>query len=181
MCGLSCRPWVWRRRQRFRFTPGAWLLSRELPEGELSPTYHAELNPTGVGIPFRDVIDVAGRYPDRFIPGTTFDPRDPYAHDKLKAAVEIHGVRVFGEFKRRLRYDDPDVIDSSITAANSALTALSRDRGFTRKFLIDYQDRCFFARDDFSSRLYDFLLSLDLPQDALAKILAGNALRLVPV
>jgi len=28
-------------------------------------------------------------------------------------------------------------------------TALSRDLEFTRKFLIDYQDRCFFGRDQF--------------------------------
>ncbi len=254
-----------------------WLLSWEIPERELDTYYYAKLSPTGVGIPFRDVIDVAERYPARFIPGTTTDPRDPHALDRLKAAVDIYHVRVFGEFKLRMRYDDPDAIrlfqycgelglpvifhldvtfprhgvpsgwqwwygggienieaplrlcphtqflghapgfwreisadadqepkaypaDRPIVgrgrileyldkfpnlncdlSANSGLTALSRDLDFTRKFLIDYQDRVFFGRDEFNNRLYDLLVSLNLPDAVLAKILAGNALRLVPV
>ena len=89
----------------------AWLISWEAPEHEISPNYYGVTNPARpFGISFRDVIDLTERYPDRFIPGTTVDPRDPYAHDKLKAAVEIHGVRVFGEFKLRMRYDNPDVL-----------------------------------------------------------------------
>ena len=59
--------------------------------------------------------------------------------------------------------------------------ALSRDLEFTRKFLIDYQDRMLFGRDQFDNGLCDILLSLNLPADVLAKILSGNALRLVPV
>jgi predicted TIM-barrel fold metal-dependent hydrolase len=254
-----------------------WLLSWEVPEREMDPNYYQELNPTGVGIPFRDVIDVAERYPERFIPGTTTDPRDPHAHQKLKAAVDLFHVRVFGEFKLRLRYDDPDAIrmfhycgelglpvtfhlDATFPrrgvpserqwwyggglenmeaplrlcphtqflghapgfwreisadadkeplaypvgkpvvgrgllldyldkfpnlncdlSANSAHTALSRDLEFSRKFLIDYQDRMFFGRDGFNNEMYDLLVSLNLPPAVLARILAGNALRLVPV
>jgi predicted TIM-barrel fold metal-dependent hydrolase len=254
-----------------------WLLSWEIPERELDTYYYAKLSPTGIGIPFRDVIDVAERYPGRFIPGTTTDPRDPHALDRLKAAVDIYRVRVFGEFKLRMRYDDPDAIrlfqycgelglpvifhldvtfprhgvpsdwqwwygggienmeaplrlcphtqflghapgfwreisadadqepkaypaDRPIVgrgrileyldkfpnlncdlSGSSGHTALSRDLDFTRKFLIDYQDRVFFARDDFNNKLYDLLVSLNLPDAVLAKILAGNALRLVPV
>lgn len=254
-----------------------WLLSWEIPERELDTAYYAKLDPTGVGIPFRDVIDVAERYPDRFIPGTTTDPRDPHALQRLKAAVDIYRVRVFGEFKLRLRYDDPDAIrlfqycgelglpvvfhldvtfprhgvpsdwqwwygggienmeaplrlcphtqflghapgfwreisadaDQEPKAyptgkrivgrgrileyldkfpnlhcdlsGGSGYTALSRDLDFTRKFLIDYQDRVFFGRDDFNNKLYDLLVSLNLPGAVLAKIFAGNALRLVPV
>ena len=52
---------------------------------------------------------------------------------------------------------------------------------FTRKFLIDYQDRVLFGRDDFNNKLHDLLVSLNLPDTILAKIFAGNALRLVPV
>ncbi len=255
----------------------AWLLSWEIPEREIDPVYYGKLNPTGVGISFRDVIDVAERYPDRFIPGTTTDPRDPHAFQKLKAAIDLFGVRVFGEFKLRLRYDDSDAIrlfqycgelglpvvyhldvtfprhgvpsdwqwwygggienmeaplrlcphtqfqghgpgfwreisgdadqdavtypkDKPIVgrgrileyldkypnfncdlSGGSGFTALSRDRGFTRKLLIDYQDRMFFGRDEFNNKMYDLLVSLDLPDAVLAKILAGNALRLVPV
>ncbi|HVN82114.1 MAG TPA: amidohydrolase family protein [Terriglobia bacterium] len=254
-----------------------WLLSWELPEGELDPYYYSVLNPPGAGITFRDVIEVVERYPDRFIPGTTVDPRDPHAQDRLKAAVNIHRVRVFGEFKRRMRYDDPDVIrifqycgelglpvifhldvtmprhgvpnswqwwyggglenmeaplrlcpktqflghapgfwrEISADAdeeplvypkgkpivgrgrilqflekfpnlhcdlsGGSGQVALSRDLEFTRKFLIDYQDRMFFGRDQFDNGLYDILVSLNLPAEVLAKILSGNALRLVPI
>ncbi len=254
-----------------------WLLSWEVPEGELDPYYYSVLNPPGVGITFRDVIEVAERYPDRFIPGTTVDPRDPRAQDRLKAAVNIHRVRVFGEFKRRIRYDDPDVIrifqycgelglpvifhlDVTLPrqgianswqwwyggglenmeaplrlcpktqflghapgfwreisadadeeplvypkgkpvvgrgrivqflerfpnlhcdlSGGSGQVALSRDLEFSRKFLMDYQDRMFFGRDQFDNGLYDILISLNLPADVLAKILSGNALRLVPV
>ena len=254
----------------------AWLLSWEIPEREMDTGYYGSLSPTGIGITFHDVIDVAERYPNRFIPGTTVDPRDPYAHQKLKAAVDIHRVRVFGEFKLRMRYDDPDAIrlfhycgelglpvifhldvtfprhgvpssrqwwyggglenmeaplrlcrqteflghapgfwrEISADAdeeplgypkgkpiigrgrllqfldqfpnlncdlsAGSGYTALSRDLEFSRRFLIDYQDRMFFGRDQFGSDLYDLLNSLNLPGDVLAKILSGNALRLVP-
>ena len=254
-----------------------WLLSWEIPQREIDPAYYAKLDPNSVGISFRDVIDVAQRYPDRFIPGTTTDPRDPHALQKLKAAVDIYRVRVFGEFKLRLRYDDPDAIrlfqycgelglpvvyHLDVTfprhgvpsdwqwwygggienmeaplqlcphtnfqghgpgfwrelsgdadqmteqypkgkgierpgrivefldkypnfncdlSGGSGHTALSRDLEFTRKFLINYQDRMFFARDDFNNKMYDLLVSLNLPDDVLAKILAGNALRLVPV
>jgi hypothetical protein len=66
-------------------------------------------------------------------------------------------------------------------SAGSGHTALSRDKEFTRKFLIDYQDRMFFGRDDYNNDMYDLLVSLNLPPAVLAKILAGNALRLVPV
>jgi len=255
----------------------AWLLSWEVPEREMDTSYFATLNPAGIGIPLRDVIDVTERYPGRFVPGTTVDPRDPHAHERLKAAVDIHRVRVFGEFKLRLRYDDPDAIrlfqycgdlglpvifhldatfprhgvprsrqwwyggglenmeaalrlcpktqflghapafwreisgdadqeplaypqDKPIVghgrllqyldkfpnlncdlSANSGLTALSRDREFSRKFLIDYQDRMYFGRDQFNSQLYDLLIALGLPEEVLTKILSGNALRLVPL
>jgi len=66
-------------------------------------------------------------------------------------------------------------------SANSGLTALSRDLDFTRKFLTDYQDRVLFARDQYNNKLYDLLVSLNLPDAVLAKILAGNALRVVPL
>lgn len=253
----------------------AWLLSWEAPASEISPAYHDRLNPLALKIRFEDVIAVSEAYPDRFIPGTTMDPRDPYAPQKLKSAVEIFGVRVFGEFKRRLRYDNPDclrlfrvcgdlglpvlfhldvvlpvgsvqrswqwwyggdihAVEAALKAcpgtvfighapgfwreisgdadqetasypagkpvkpggrllrlldtyenlycdisAGSGYTALTRDLDFTRKFLVDYQDRILFGRDEFSSRHLDLLFSLNLPQPVLRKILGDNARRLV--
>ena len=255
----------------------AWLISWEAPEQEISPNYYEVNNPTGIGIQFADVIDLCERYPDRFIPGTTVDPRDPHAHAKIKAAVDIHGVRVFGEFKLRMRYDDPDCLrlfqyvgelglpvifhldvtfprhevpeerqwwyggslenmepalklcpdtqfighapgfwreisgdaddetetyprEKPVTpgglilqyldkypnlncdlSAGSAFTAMTRDLDFTRRFMIDYQDRLLFGRDAFDNRMYDLLISLDLPDAALGKILSGNAIRMTSV
>ena len=66
-------------------------------------------------------------------------------------------------------------------SAGSGYTALTRDLEFSRKFLLAYQDRMFFGRDQFSHELNDLLGSLSLPDNVLAKILSGNALRLVPV
>ncbi len=254
-----------------------WLLSWEVPDDEIAPEYFASLNPLGVGIPFADVVRQCEMFPDRFLPGYAIDPRRPYAREKLRSAVAIHGVRVYGELKLRASYDDPDFmamfrlsgdlglpvifhldvvlprgsvqttrqwwygghIDNVERAlkecprtaflghspgfwreisgdaeeepsaypkgrpvkpggkiiklldkypnmncdlsAGSGLTALSRDLELTRKFLIDYQDRCFFGRDDVDSKLYELLMSLSLPDDVLRKILGGNAYRLVPV
>jgi len=254
-----------------------WLLSWELPEHEMSPSYYRTLNPLGHGIPFRDVVHCRERHPGRFIAGYAPDPRDPHARARLRSAVEIHRVRVFGELKVRALYDDPDLIaifhdcaelglpvvfhldvtlprgapqngrqywygghidnveralkqcpgtqfighapgfwreisgdaESEPSAypagkpvkpggrlirllerypnlhcdlsAGSGYTALTRDLEFTRRFLIEHQDRCLFGRDQFDDRLHDLLMSLSLPEEALAKILAGNALRLVPI
>jgi predicted TIM-barrel fold metal-dependent hydrolase len=65
-------------------------------------------------------------------------------------------------------------------SAGSGLGAISRDPAAGRQFLLDYQDRCLFGRDFFGDELHQFLLSCDLPESALAKILHGNASRLVP-
>ena len=66
-------------------------------------------------------------------------------------------------------------------SAGSAHIALSRDQSAGRDFLLKYQDRCLFGRDYFDSTMHDFIKSIDLPQEAYAKIMAGNALRLVPL
>lgn len=65
-------------------------------------------------------------------------------------------------------------------SAGSALTALSRDREHARDFLLEFQDRLLYGRDYFDNRLQDLLNSLELPDEALCKIYAENALTLVP-
>jgi hypothetical protein len=255
----------------------AWLLSWELPEHEMSPAYYQTLNPLGVAIPFADVVRACEAAPQRFVAGYAPDPRHPHAQARLRSAVAIHGVRVCGELKVRVPYDDPDVValfhlcgelglpvifhldvtlprgvpqrgrqfwyggdidaveralrqcpqtqflghapgfwreisgdaDQELEtypsgrpivpggkiprlldrypnlhcdlSAGSGYTALSRDLDFTRRFLLEYQDRVFFGRDEFGTKLYDLLVSLSLPDPVLAKILGGNALRLVPI
>lgn len=87
-----------------------WLFSWEVPEDEYSPQYHAVLPPTGRGIPFEDVLSVGREAPDRFVLGYMPHPKRPDAIDRLKAAVEIHGVRLACELKVRLSFDDPDAL-----------------------------------------------------------------------
>ena len=91
-----------------------WLLAWELPEKEFSYCgyYNATLDPRGggIGAPLWLVVEGLQKYPDRFIGGWTPDPRDPAARAKLKAAADLHGIRVYGELKCRMRYDDPDAI-----------------------------------------------------------------------
>lgn len=60
---------------------------------------------------FEECTDYYNKYTDRFILGYAPDPRDPLAVEKLKNAVSQYPVKVCGEFKYRVLFDDPDVID----------------------------------------------------------------------
>lgn len=64
-------------------------------------------------------------------------------------------------------------------SGGSGLTALSRDKSFSAAFIAEFQDRVLFARDCFDNRLREFLDSLSLASGLLAKVLAGNAERLL--
>jgi predicted TIM-barrel fold metal-dependent hydrolase len=66
-------------------------------------------------------------------------------------------------------------------SAGSAHNALSRDMAFGREFVLEFQDRLLYARDQFDNIHQELLNAFDLPSGALAKIMAGNALRLAPV
>jgi predicted TIM-barrel fold metal-dependent hydrolase len=87
-----------------------WLLTWEVPENEYDPAYHSVLPPGGWGIPLEDVLSVTREAPDRFVPGYMPHPKRPDAADRLKAAVEIHGIKLAGELKVRLTFDDPDAL-----------------------------------------------------------------------
>ena len=65
-------------------------------------------------------------------------------------------------------------------SAGSGLNALQRDSGFARDFVLEFQDRLLYGRDDFHTQLREFFDSLGLPGEVLAKVYAGNALKLVP-
>jgi Predicted metal-dependent hydrolase of the TIM-barrel fold len=89
-----------------------WILSWEAPEDEYDPNYiknTPEIGPHGP-VPFSRCLYYAEQAPDRFVMGYAPDPRRPQAIDQLKAAVEIYGVKVYGELKLRMMYDNPDAL-----------------------------------------------------------------------
>lgn len=88
-----------------------WLLSWIVPADEYAPTDNAAMPPVGEGpIPFERCLAYVERAPERFVLGYAPDPRRPDAIDRLRAAVEIYGVRFYGELKLRMRYDNPDAV-----------------------------------------------------------------------
>jgi len=64
-------------------------------------------------------------------------------------------------------------------SAGSAMTALNRDLAVTREFMVEFQERIVFARDDFGRAQLDLLEKLKLDDEVVDKILHANAERLV--
>lgn len=91
-----------------------WLLTWECPEDEYDPSYNHAVNiDSGIirgPISFYRCLSYVERAPDRFILGYAPDPRRPEAIDLLEAGIEIYGVKVCGEIKLRMMYDNPDAI-----------------------------------------------------------------------
>lgn len=89
-----------------------WLLSWEAPCDEYDPAYIGVIPEPGPGgpIPFSRCISYAERAPEKFILGYCPDPRRADAVDRLKAAVDIYGVKVCGELKLRMMFDNPDAL-----------------------------------------------------------------------
>ena len=96
----------------------AWLLSWEVLPHEDERQYHGALNPihirpdgTHPGIPLSDLVKARDAYPDRFILGYCPHPQHLEAPKLFEAAVKIHGVRVCGEWKFRMCFDDPRCLE----------------------------------------------------------------------
>lgn len=89
-----------------------WLLSWEISDVEFQACayYHGVMDPRGRCAPLWMVVEGLRRHPGRFIGGWAPDPRDRYTRAKLQAAARIHGIRVYGELKCRMRYDNPDAL-----------------------------------------------------------------------
>lgn len=104
----------------------------------------------------------------REISGDADQTPDPYPTGKIKP---------FGKLWMLLDKHPNLYCDLS---AGSGFRAIHRDKVKGREFLLKYQDRCLFARDCFDDRLHSYLKSLKLGRAAMKKIMAGNAMKLVP-
>jgi predicted TIM-barrel fold metal-dependent hydrolase len=93
-----------------------WLFTWECPEDEYDPDqrnlWNAGLGDRGAyPASFAQCLDYKRRSPDRFILGFAPDPRSPSAIDRLESAVALHHVRLCGEIKLRMMYDNPDAVE----------------------------------------------------------------------
>jgi len=84
----------------------AWLLGVDSESG----TAPAAWDPRYPGNSLPLVVEGLRKYPDRFIGGWAPNPTAPDSRARLKAAVEIHHLRVCGEVKFRMCYDSPDAV-----------------------------------------------------------------------
>jgi predicted TIM-barrel fold metal-dependent hydrolase len=96
----------------------AWLLTWEILPLEHAAGYVKVLDPldaredgTHSGIRLDRLITARDRYPDRFVLGYCPHPSLPSAPDQFEAAYHIHGVRVCGEWKFRMLFDDPRCLE----------------------------------------------------------------------
>lgn len=89
-----------------------WILTWECPHDEYHPDYERSsvIRWPGSPFPFERCLEYVRREPERFVLGYAPDPRRPRATDHLIAAVEVYNVRVFGELKLRMAYDNPDAL-----------------------------------------------------------------------
>ncbi len=93
----------------------ALLLSWEAPQDDYSPVYLPALasclGSEDGPVSFERCLAYKERAPERFLLGYAPDPRRPHALDRLQAAIDLYDVRVCGEFKLRMMYDNPDAIE----------------------------------------------------------------------
>ena len=256
-----------------------WLLCWECPSDECDPNYLSTVSPLGTTtgpIPFDLCVSYAERAPGKFVLGYAPDPRRPGAIERLQSAIGLYGVRVYGELKLRMTFDNPDALrmyrfcgekglpilvhidyeldtgrpfprpnwwygggiaalERAVRAcpdtvfighgpgfwshisdddkcetvayptgkvvrggkletmlreyanlycdlsAGSGRNALTRDPEYGKDFVLEFQDRLLYGRDYFDNAHQETLNGMGLPNDVLAKIYSGNALRLVPI
>lgn len=92
-----------------------WLLSAECPTDEYnpidSPILHEGIDlPGSCPVPFSRCLNYYQQDRSRFVLGFAPDPRRPEAISRLQAAISLYGVKVCGELKVRMMYDNPDAI-----------------------------------------------------------------------
>ncbi len=95
----------------------AWLLTWEIAPNEHAEGYVKALNPvrmradgTMEGIVLEDLLIAKSHYPDRFVLGFCPHPLRGDASARLQEAASMYGVKVCGEWKFRIPFDDPRCI-----------------------------------------------------------------------
>ena len=89
-----------------------WIQPWESPLDEYAPHF-ARKSPThqdGGPIPFSYALAYAEKAPDRFVLGYAPDPRRPESLDLMSSFIGMYNVKVCGEIKLRIQYDDPDMV-----------------------------------------------------------------------
>lgn len=109
----------------------AWLLTWEIPPSHDDPYFAPYLDPLNVradgthaGIVLRDILAARDLYPNRFVPGYCPYPAWPNAPAFLRAAANIHGVRVCGEWKYRMLLNDPHCLELFRTAGELGMPVI---------------------------------------------------------
>ena len=92
-----------------------WLLCWECPPDEYDQGCRSPFSADVLGmesgpIPFARCLAYQERAPRRFVLGYAPDPRRPGALDRMQAAIDLYGVRICGELKLRMMYDNPDAL-----------------------------------------------------------------------
>lgn len=89
-----------------------WLLSWECPRDEHDPSYNSVISgfDPDAPMPFSHCLSYWEQVPKKFALGYAPDPRKPDAIDKLQAVIDLYGVKVYGELKLRMMYDNPDAL-----------------------------------------------------------------------
>ena len=91
-----------------------WLLTWISPVDEYAPenipVCNVEHDREGGPISFNRCLSYIERHPERFYLGYAPDPRQPDAIDKLQTAISMYDVKICGEVKLRMMYDNPDAI-----------------------------------------------------------------------
>ena len=87
------------------------LLSWEAPLYDYDPATKYAISPfSDSPVPFERCVAYKEKAPDRFLLGYAPDPRKPDSIGRLKAAINLYDLSMYGELKLRMMYDNPDAI-----------------------------------------------------------------------
>ena len=87
------------------------LLSWEAPVTDYDPGTKYAFSPfSDDPVPFERCVAYQEKAPRRFLLGFCPDPRRPDAIGRMKAALRLYDIRLCGELKLRMMYDNPDAL-----------------------------------------------------------------------